>query len=127
MTTNPRDPAFMEAILQCFAENDVEGEGDLIGLIIENLVGAPRGARHSYIHRAIVQANVNAVSPLLPPAAQASDSMSTLMKALKKECPKVHVDVAARNSNTTLEGFPQSCCPPGVLTDSLASEAAQKV
>ena len=73
--TNPRDATFMEAIYRS-AANDIEGEEDVIGLSTDNMRSVPKGEKYSFIHRATAKANANAASPLLPPAAQASDSMT---------------------------------------------------
>ena len=125
VTSQPKNPDFMEEVLKTFEKNDVESEQDLVGMKIDMMTHMPSGAKASFIYKAIDLANANATHHLLPVASASSDPMQTLMKALKKDNPKVHVNVAERLKETSLDSLPQTCWPPGVVTDALATEASQ--
>jgi hypothetical protein len=127
--TERKHEDFMRVVAETMAKNDVECEEGLVGMSISMMTDLPRGSKQSFIVKAIELANERATKRVAVEsmASSSSESALSLMRAIKKDNPKVHVNVADRLKETSLTGLPQSCWPLGAATDALATEVSQLV
>ena len=58
----------------------------------------------------------------LPAEGERSDVMKTFVASLKKDDPKVHVDISGKLASATVSDLPQQCWPRSAATDDLATE-----
>ena len=106
-------------LCECFVWNDVSSPDDMVGLKMDRLARVPEGGKSAFIQRAINKANDKKTGDLLPVVPERSTGMESLIRALKKEDPKVHVDLLSKLPAITLEDTASQCLPKGELVDDI--------
>ena len=141
-----KDETFLEFIISALKEVDVFKPIDLVGFKVEDVTPKPSGGKRAFIARSIVLAErlfapKLPVQPVMPnslcnfPSSgfeefenSSDDALQrALVKALKKDEVKVHIDVRKQLSEVSLSNLQHSCLPKGQLVDALASEGAALV
>ena len=119
-----RSQEWIVEVLEILKENDIHHPVDLVGLDSARDInfGSASAGKRAFVKRAIDMANGEQIQNQMLNGPPKSDKMNTLLKALTKEEPIVHVNMHERIQEMRLVGISDACLPKGTLVDSLATE-----
>ena len=127
---NPKDEAFLLKVAAALMANDIDSPADLIGAQIEDMEAGtvPGAGGANFIRKAIHAQNASMASTLAqgsdghqPPGNNTANSVSELVRCVKEQQAKIHVDLEPKIEAITLKGLPTACHPLSSATDKLAA------
>ena len=91
-----RNPEWLAPVVGALWGCDVRIEFDLVGLECSAIPSLPQGVHVAFWQRALEKANVAKIAKHTQSEAESADSVTKLVKALRKEETTVHIDIALK-------------------------------
>ena len=92
-----RNPEWLSPALDALWGCGVRNEFDLVGLERSAIPSLPQGVHVAFLKGTLEKANVAKIAKHAPSEGESADSVTKLVKALRKEETTVHVDIAKKH------------------------------
>jgi len=116
-----RNPEWLSPALDALRGCGVRNEFDLVGLERNATPSLPQGVHFAFSKRASEKANVPKIAKHAPSEGKNADSVTKLVKALRKEGTTVHVDITKNISDVTFAKLNHSLWPKSSIVDDMAT------